>query len=78
MSVPLEKVRLGTVQRADLIRDVSAQGKIIAAVKPVLYSPAPGRVSLKVRAGDTVEEGSLIAQIFSPELISQHQQENSL
>jgi HlyD family secretion protein len=77
MSVPLEKVRLGTVQRADLIRDVSAQGKIIAAVKPVLYSPAPGRVSLKVRAGDTVEEGSLIAQIFSPELISQHQQENS-
>ena len=77
ISVPVEKVRFGTVQRADLIRDVSAQGKIIASVKPVLYSPAPGRVSLKVRAGDTVEEGSLIAQIFSPELVSQHQQENS-
>jgi HlyD family secretion protein len=63
--------------RADLIRDVTAQGKIIASVKPVLYSPAAGRVSLKVRAGDTVEEGSLVAQVFSPELVSQHQQENS-
>jgi len=77
LSVPIEKVRFGTVQRADLIRDVSAQGKIIASVKPVLFSPSPGRVSLHVRAGDSVEEGSLIAQIFSPELISQHQQENS-
>jgi HlyD family secretion protein len=77
LSVPLEKVRLGTVTRADLIRDVSAQGKIIASVKPVLFSPSPGRVSLKVRAGDNVKKGSLIAQIFSPELVSQHQQENS-
>jgi HlyD family secretion protein len=77
LSVPLEKVRLGTVTRADLIRDVSAQGKIIASVKPVLFSPSPGRVSLKVRAGDNVQKGSLIAQIFSPELVSQHQQENS-
>ena len=77
LTVPLEKVRFGTVQRADLIRDVSAQGKIVAAVKPVLYSPSSGRVSLKVRAGDTVRKGSLIAQIFSPELVNQHQQENS-
>jgi len=77
LSVPLERVRLGTVMRADFIRDVSAQGKIIASVKPVLFSPSSGRVSLKVRAGDTVQEGSLIAQIFSPELVSQHQQENS-
>lgn len=77
LSVPLERVRLATVERADLIRDVTAQGKIIASVKPVLFSPSSGRVSLKVRAGDSVQEGSLIAQIFSPELVSQHQQENS-
>ncbi len=77
LSVSVEKVRFGTVQRGDLIRDVTAQGKIVASVKPVLYSPSPGRVSLKVRAGDSVEKGSLIAQIFSPELVSQHQQENS-
>ena len=77
LSVSLEKVRLGTVERGDLIRDVTAQGKIIASVKPVLYSPSSGRVSLKVRAGDSVEKGSLIAEIFSPELVSQHEQENS-
>lgn len=77
LSVPLERVRLGTVERSDFVRDVSAQGKIIASVKPVLFSPSSGRVSLQVRAGDTVQEGSLIAQIFSPELVSQHQQENS-
>jgi HlyD family secretion protein len=77
LSVPLDRVRLATVERADLIRDVTAQGKIIASVKPVLFSPSSGRVSLKVRAGDTVQKGDLIAQIFSPELVSQHQQENS-
>jgi len=77
LSVSLEKVRLGTVERGDLIRDVTAQGKIIASIKPVLYSPSSGRVSLKVRAGDSVEKGSLIAEIFSPELVSQHEQENS-
>lgn len=78
LTVPLERVRLATVERGDLIRDVSAQGKIIAAVKPVLFSPSSGRVALKVRAGDAVEEGDQIAQIFSPELVSQHQQESSL
>ena len=78
LTVPLERVRLGTVKWGDLIRDVSAQGKIIAAVKPVLFSPSPGRVSLKVHAGDAVQEGTPIAQIFSPELVSQHQQENSI
>lgn len=77
LTVPLERVRLGTVVRGDLIRDVTAQGKIIASVKPVLFSPSSGRVTLKVRAGDAVQKGSLIAQIFSPELVSQHQQENS-
>jgi HlyD family secretion protein len=77
VSVALERVRLGVVERGDLIRDVSAQGKIIASVKPVLFSPSSGRVSLKVRAGDTVQKGDSIAQIFSPELVSQHQQENS-
>jgi len=78
LTVPLERVRLGTVKRGDLIRDVSAQGKIIASVKPVLFSPSPGRVSLNVHAGDAVQKGTLIAQIFSPELVSQHQQENSI
>ncbi|MGI9220327.1 MAG: efflux RND transporter periplasmic adaptor subunit [Woeseiaceae bacterium] len=68
---------MDTVERGDLVRDVSAQGKIIASVKPVLFSPSPGRVSLKVRAGDAVKEGELVAQVFSPELVSQHQQENS-
>ena len=33
---------------------------------------------LKVHAGDAVQKGTLIAEIFSPELVSQHQQENSI
>lgn len=77
LSVAADKVRLTTVIRSNLVRDVAVQGKIIAAVKPMLFSPAAGRVSLMVRAGDSVSQGDLIARIDSPGLMSLHQQELS-
>ena len=77
LSVPLAKLRLATVERSDLIRDVSVQGKIVAAVKPMLFSPTAGRVTLRVRAGDAVDEGDLIAEVHSPELTSLYKQELS-
>ena len=69
-TVPLAALRIGTVERGDLVRDASAQGKIVAALHPTLFSPAQGIVSLKVKAGDTVKKGQLLAHIERPELTS--------
>jgi HlyD family secretion protein len=76
-TVSLASLRLGTVERGDLVRDASAQGKIVAALHPTLFAPAPGIVALKVKAGDTVKKGQLLARIESPELLSRVQQERS-
>ncbi len=76
-TVSLASLRLGTVERGDLVRDASAQGKIVAALHPTLFSPAQGIVSLHVKAGDTVKKGQLLARIESPELMSRLTQEKS-
>ena len=37
ISVPYDRIRVATVTRGDLVRDVSVQGRVIAAVSPTLY-----------------------------------------
>lgn len=77
VSVPLERLRVATVERSDFIRDVGVPGKIVAAVAPTLYSPAQGTVTLAVKAGDTVEKGQVLATIDSPEIINELEREKS-
>jgi|TARA_B100000315_G_scaffold260434_1_gene321841 HlyD family secretion protein len=67
-SISKERLRLSTVDRGTLVRDVSAQGKVVASIKPTLFSPATGVVTLMVEAGDSVSKGQLIAEIESPEI----------
>ncbi len=74
MTVPLERLRIAEVTRGDLIRDVSVQGRVIAAISPTLYAPAAGSITLQVDAGATVVEGQVLAIIDSPELANQHKQ----
>ncbi|HEX6864387.1 MAG TPA: HlyD family efflux transporter periplasmic adaptor subunit, partial [Thermoanaerobaculia bacterium] len=76
-SVDLARLRIATVTRGDLERDVAAEGRIVAANHPRLYSPAEGTVALRVRAGQTVTKGQALATIESPELESQLAQERS-
>ncbi len=76
-TVSLASLRIGTVERGDLVRDASAQGKVVAALHPTLFAPAQGIVSLSVKAGDTVKKGQLLARIESPELMSRLMQERS-
>ncbi|MCB1692048.1 MAG: efflux RND transporter periplasmic adaptor subunit [Pseudomonadales bacterium] len=76
-SVDRAGLRLAQVERGELVRDISVQGKVVAAVKPIVYSPAAGRVALKVRAGDAVHAGDLIAVIQNPDLVSRRAQEQS-
>jgi len=77
VTVPLDRLRIATVTREDLVRDVSVQGRVIAAVSPTLYAPAPGTITLMVDAGAVVEEGQVLAIVDSPELTNQLQQAQS-
>jgi HlyD family secretion protein len=63
--------------RDDLIRDVSVQGRVVAAISPTLYAPAAGSITLAVEAGATVAEGQVLATIDSPALTNQLQQAES-
>ncbi|UCF38943.1 MAG: efflux RND transporter periplasmic adaptor subunit [Acidobacteriota bacterium] len=76
-SIDRERLRLGQVTRGDLMRDVSVQGRIVAADHPTLLSSAQGVVSLLVKAGDVVSQGSVLARIESPELQNKLAQELS-
>jgi HlyD family secretion protein len=67
-SVAADRLRIAEVRRGTLVRDVSVQGRIVAAVSPTLYAPAAGTVTLKTQAGNTVKQGDLLAQVESPEL----------
>ncbi|HLT44481.1 MAG TPA: efflux RND transporter periplasmic adaptor subunit [Luteimonas sp.] len=76
-SVSGERVRIATVTRGDLVRDISAEGRVIAANSPTLYAVAGGTVTLHVVAGDKVEKGTALAEIDSPELRSRLAQEQA-
>ncbi|NZA25572.1 efflux RND transporter periplasmic adaptor subunit [Luteimonas sp. SJ-92] len=71
------RIRIAEVERGDLVRDISADGRVIAANSPTLYAIAGGTVTLKVVAGDAVKEGQVLAEIDSPELRSRLVQEES-
>ncbi len=74
VSVPYDRIRTATVSRGDLVRDVSVQGRIVAAVSPTLYATAPGNITLLVEAGAEVVAGQELAIVDSPELTSRLQQ----
>lgn len=76
-SVDGARLRTGVVVRGDLERDVAVQGRIVAAFHPKLYSPEQGIVSLKVRPGAVVTEGTVLATIGSPELSAEIERQAS-
>lgn len=74
VSVPFERIRTATVTRGDLVRDVSVQGRVVAAVSPTLYATASGTITLHVDAGEQVIAGQVLASVESPELMNQLEQ----
>jgi HlyD family secretion protein len=76
-SVSADRIRVATVNRGDLVRDLNVQGRVVAAVSPTLYSPATGTVTLEVLPGDSVAIGQVLAVIDSPEVRAEHLQELS-
>lgn len=69
-SIDGERLRIAIVTRGTLIRDASANGRIVAATSPTLYAPAAATVDLEVHAGDTVTKNQVLATLESPELSS--------
>jgi HlyD family secretion protein len=77
MSVSIERIRIGTVKRGDFVRDLSIQGRVVAAISPKLYSPAQGTITFLVDAGDSVIQNQILATIDSPALSNELKQEQS-
>ena len=76
-SIDRASVRISTVKRGNLVRDVVADGRVVAANSPTLYAVAAGTVEFHVRPGDKVTHGQSIATIVSPELQSRLTQERA-
>jgi HlyD family secretion protein len=76
-SVDASRLRIAEVTRGTLVRDASVNGRVVAAVSPTLYAPAAATVTLKIRAGDKVKKGDLLAVLDSPDLSNQLAREQS-
>ena len=77
MSVSRERLRTAVVTRGDLVRDVSVQGRVVAAVSPTLYATQAGTITFRVEAGDAVAAGDVLAVIDSPEVANRLEQEEA-
>jgi HlyD family secretion protein len=67
-AVDASVLRYATVTRGDLVRDLSLQARVVAALSPTLFSSGQGIVSLRTRAGSQVKAGDILAVIDSKEL----------
>ncbi|MCB1665052.1 MAG: HlyD family efflux transporter periplasmic adaptor subunit [Pseudomonadales bacterium] len=76
-SVAAERLRFGEVTRGDFIRDVTVQGRVVAAISPTLYASESGTITFLVDSGDSVQAGDPIASIDSPEIQNRLLQERS-
>lgn len=72
-----QRLRFADARRGDLVYDIAVQGRVVAAARPTLFSPAAGLVSLRVREGETVATGDTLAMLESPELKSRLGQERA-
>ncbi|RUO32276.1 efflux transporter periplasmic adaptor subunit [Aliidiomarina sedimenti] len=76
--LPRNQMQFATVQRGDLVRDISVQGRIVAANAPTLYSQEVGQVQLFKQPGEAVNQGDLLATITSPALQNDLQQQEAV
>ena len=76
-SIDRSRIRIAQVHRGTLVRDVVADGRVVAANSPTLYAIAAGTVEFRVRSGDTVTRGQVVATVASPDLASRLVQEQA-
>jgi HlyD family secretion protein len=76
-SVDRSHLTIAAVERGSFVRDVVADGQVVAAVSPTLYAKTAGTVTLEVHAGDSVTKGQSLATIDSPDLTAKLSQEDA-
>lgn len=76
-SVSSERLRIAQVNRGNFVRDISVQGRVVAAVSPTLYATQTGTITFEVESGDSVHSGQILASIDSPEIQNQLLQEQA-
>ena len=76
-SISQDRIRVATVKRGDLTRDISTQGRVVAAVSPTVYSPAEGTITLLIEAGHEVKMNQVLAKLDSPELTNELSQQQA-
>ncbi|HEY1283211.1 MAG TPA: efflux RND transporter periplasmic adaptor subunit [Steroidobacteraceae bacterium] len=76
-SVSAERMRVVSVTKGHFVRDVAAQGTVIASVNPTLFAVAPGTINYVVRAGDAVKKGQTLASLDSPALRNEYDRERA-
>jgi HlyD family secretion protein len=75
--VSRERLRMAQVTRGHFVRDVAADGTVVAAVNPTLFAIAPGTVAYAVRAGESVTKNQVLATLDSPDLNNEFQRERA-
>ncbi|HYC90236.1 MAG TPA: efflux RND transporter periplasmic adaptor subunit [Thermoanaerobaculia bacterium] len=73
-SVDATALRFAVVTRGELLRDITVQGRVVAALHPTLFSTGQGIVTLRTKAGAQVRKGDILATIDSNELQSASEQ----
>jgi HlyD family secretion protein len=76
-SVDRAQLSIAAVERGSFVRDIAADGQVVAAGSPTLYANALGTVALKVHAGDAVSKGQVMATVDSPDLNAKLSQEDA-
>jgi HlyD family secretion protein len=77
VSIDRARVAIASVERGNFVRDIAADGQVVAAVSPTLYANALGTVTLKAHAGDSVVKGQVLAVVDSPDLTAKLAQEDA-
>jgi HlyD family secretion protein len=76
-SIARSSLTIASVERGRFVRDVAADGQVVAAVSPTLYAASAGSVTLQVHAGDAVHQNQVVATLSSPDLAAKLSQEQS-
>jgi len=76
-SVDSKTIKVDTVIRGDLVRDVVVSGKAVAANAPQLYSTEIGKITLLAKPGEAVALNQIVARLVSPELDALMKQQQS-
>ena len=75
--VNADRLRIVPVTQGTLVRDASVNGRVVAAVSPTLFAPAPATVTLRVHAGDKIKKGQVLAELESFDLTNALRRERS-